>query len=388
VGPSLETDSVSIVVAAAAGFFVPAAVLSAVPPVIVKIQLDSLDETGRIVGTYSAIGTAGAILGTFVTGFVLIAAFPTRPIVIVLGALLTVGGVVVSLTRGMWALVSLAVAGLLSLALVGFNGPCQYETTYHCAIVTSDDDPPTGRTLVLDRVRNSYVDLADPTHLEFRYIKMMADVIEVETTGGPLDVVSIGGGGFTLPGYIDHTRPGSTNTVLEIDSRLVDIGREELALTDAIGVVVKDARISLRAVPSDSADLVIGDAYSGASVPWHLTTIEFNQAIDRVMKPDATYMMNVIDYGDLDFVRAEARTLGEVFPEVALFAPEDYLAGDAGGNFVLVASHRPIDVAAIERAIRDRGGAETGIEDASLDRFIDDAPVLTDDFAPVDQMLG
>jgi hypothetical protein len=106
------------------------------------------------------------------------------------------------------------------------------------------------------------------------------------------------------------------------------------------------------------------------------------------MKPDATYMMNVIDYGDLDFVRAEARTLGEVFPEVALFAPEDYLAGDAGGNFVLVASHRPIDVAAIERAIRDRGGAETGIEDASLDRFIDDAPVLTDDFAPVDQMLG
>ncbi|MFZ0013325.1 MAG: fused MFS/spermidine synthase, partial [Acidimicrobiia bacterium] len=375
-------------VAAATGFFVPAAILSAVPPVIVKIQLDSLDETGRIVGSYSAVGTAGAILGTFVTGFVLIAAFPTRPIVIVVGALLTVGGVVISLTRGMWAVMSLVGAGVLSLALVGFTGPCQYETTYHCAIVTADDDPPTGRTLVLDRVRNSYVDLANPTHLEFRYIKLMADVIETTSAGGPLDVVSIGGGGFTLPGYIDHTRPGSTNTVLEIDSRLVDIGRDELALTDAIEVVVEDARISLRAVPSDSADLVIGDAYSGASVPWHLTTIEFTEQIDRVMSPDATYMMNVIDYGDLDFIRAEARTLGEVFPEVALFAPDDYLAGEAGGNFVLVASHRPIDVAAIETAIRDRGGSERGIEDAALNRFVGEARVLTDDFAPVDQMLG
>ncbi|HEY6635058.1 MAG TPA: fused MFS/spermidine synthase, partial [Acidimicrobiia bacterium] len=69
IGPSLSTGPVSVVVAAGAGFFIPAAILSAVPPVIVKLQLDSLDETGRVVGTYSAIGTAGAILGTFVTGF-------------------------------------------------------------------------------------------------------------------------------------------------------------------------------------------------------------------------------------------------------------------------------------------------------------------------------
>ena len=388
VGPALSTDAFSIVFASVIGFFAPAALLSGVPPVIVKIQLDSLDVTGRVVGTYSAIGTAGAILGTFVTGFILIAAFPTRPIVVVLGVALAVAGVALWSARAKWVVASLGAAGVLTLALLAFGGPCEYETTYHCAIIEVDEARESGRTLLLDRLRNSYVDLEDPTYLEFRYIRLMVDVIESEAPPGSLDVVSIGGGGFTLPGYIEHTRPSSRNIVLEIDSRLVDIGREQLALTDEIAVVIDDARISLRDVPTGHADVVIGDAYSGASVPWHLTTIEFNQQIERVLSGTGTYTMNVIDYGNLDFVRAESATLLEIFPHVALFAPPHYLAGQGGGNFVLVASQEPIDVAAIETRITHRGGSEIGIAGAELREFIGESPVLTDDYAPVDQMLG
>lgn len=388
IGPTLRIDAVSIVFAAAAGFFAPAAILSAVPPVIVKIQLDSLDETGRVVGTYSAIGTAGAILGTFVTGFVLIAAFPTRPIVVVLGAALTVTGVAMSLTRSSWTVMSVAAAGVLGFALIASGGPCEYETTYHCAIVEEDPANPSGRTLILDRLHNSYVDLEDPTYLEFRYIKLIADIMETESADGPLEVVSIGGGGFTMPGYIEHTRPGSTNTVLEIDSKLVEIGSNDLALTDAIDVILEDARISLRDVGADSADVVIGDAYSGASVPWHLTTVEYMSEIERVLAPAGTYVMNVIDYGNLEFVRSQALTLRQVFPEVALFAPDSYLAGETGGNFILVAANDEIGVGRIEERIDRRGGSERGIQDTELTRFIGEAQVLTDDFAPVDQMLG
>lgn len=388
IGPTLRIDAVSIVFAAAAGFFAPAAILSAVPPVIVKIQLDSLDETGRVVGTYSAIGTAGAILGTFVTGFVLIAAFPTRPIVVVLGAALTVTGVAMSLTRSSWTVMSVAAAGVLGFALIASGGPCEYETTYHCAIVEEDPANPSGRTLILDRLHNSYVDLEDPTYLEFRYIKLIADIMETESADGPLEVVSIGGGGFTMPGYIEHTRPRSTNTVLEIDSKLVEIGSNDLALTDAINVILEDARISLRGVGADSADVVIGDAYSGASVPWHLTTVEYMSEIERVLAPAGTYVMNVIDYGNLEFVRSQALTLRQVFPEVALFAPDSYLAGETGGNFILVAANDEIGVGRIEERIASRGGSERGIQDTELTRFIGEAQVLTDDFAPVDQMLG
>lgn len=388
IGPHLSIDATTIVVASAAGFFAPAAILSAVPPVIVKIQLASLDETGTVVGTYSAIGTAGAILGTFVTGFVLIASFPTRPIVMVLGLVLALTGVIMSATRASWTLMSVAVAALLSLGLIAYTGPCEYETAYHCAIVEPDASHQGGRALILDRLYNSYVDVGDPTYLEFRYIRLMADIVEVEAPSGPLSVVSIGGGGFTFPGYIEATRPGSTNIVLEIDPKLVGIGRDELALSDDIDVVVDDARISLRDVDDGSTDVVVGDAYSGASVPWHLTTVEYVQEIQRVLKPGGVYTLNVIDYGHRDFVRSETKTLRDVFSQVALFAPESYLTGTGGGNYVLVASDSPIDVPAVEAQLRHRGGTERGIEDGDLDRFVGDSFVLTDDFAPVDQMLG
>jgi spermidine synthase len=388
IGPALVPGAVPVVFASFVGFFVPAAVLSAVPPVIVKIQLASLDETGRVVGSYSAIGTAGAILGTFATGFVLVAAFPTRPIVIVLGVSLALGGVIIWSTKASWTLMSIGVSALLAVALLGFEGPCEYETTYSCAIIQVDENRPTGRTLILDRVRNSYVDLEDPTYLEFRYINLIVDIVGTEAPSGPLNTVSIVGGGFTLPGYFEATRPGSQNTVLEIDSKLVEVGREELALSEDVEVIVADARISLRDLPTDRADVIVGDAYSGASVPWHLTTIEFTREIDRVLAPEGIYVMNVIDYGDLDFIASEAATLEKVFPEVALFAPRSYFAGESGGNFILAASHDPIDVAAVENAIAERGGIEIGIEDDRLANFIGDAMILTDDFAPVDQMLS
>src|SRR5688572_6027007 len=96
IGPAVgTTNPVSIVFLTTLGFFAPAAVLSAVPPVVVKLRLATLAETGTVVGSYSAIGTAGGIFGTFATGFFLIAAFPTRPIVIAVGVLLILVGVTI-----------------------------------------------------------------------------------------------------------------------------------------------------------------------------------------------------------------------------------------------------------------------------------------------------
>ena len=385
-GPVLTGGGpMAIVLITTFGFLAPAAILSAVPPVVVKLRLASLDHTGTVVGSFSAVGTAGAIFGTFITGFVLVAAFPTRPIIIAVGIALVVGGVALGASRQLWAGRSGLAAVGLAVGLVVFSGPCDYETAYHCAEVVEDPTRNGGRTLVLDGVRNSYVDLDDPTHLEFRYARVMADVIAVATPPGPLDVLSIGGGGFTFPAYLDAVRPGTDHTVLEIDAALVDIGREDLGLGDYATVVVDDARRSLQDVPAHSVDLVIGDAFSGLSVPWHLTTIEFVQAVADRMREDGVYLINVIDYGDLDFVRSEAATFAAVFEHGAAIAPPDYLAGQGGGNFVLVGSDQPIDLAALRQSIGERSGLEEIAGD--LAAFAGDARPLRDDFAPVDQML-
>ncbi|MEX0865470.1 MAG: fused MFS/spermidine synthase [Acidimicrobiia bacterium] len=389
VGPSASTGAFSIVTVALFGFFVPAALLSAVPPVVVKIRLRSLDQTGTVVGSYSAIGTSGAIFGTFLTGFFLIAAFPTRPIILGLGGLLTLGGWILWSTRSRWqGVATLAALATLGAVLTLIAGPCQYETTYHCAVIEIDENRPSGRTLVLDRLSNSYVDLTDPTHLEFRYIRLMADILETRFPSGPVDTVSIGGGGFTLPGYLNATRPGGLNLVLEIDAALRGIAEGHLALNEDIEVIVDDARISMRSVADDSASVVVGDAFSGASVPWHLTTVEFAQEIRRVLRPDGIYAMNLIDLGALRFARSAAAALDAVFVHVAVFAPPAYFDGTQGGNFVLVASETSIDVSGIETVIRGRGGVEEGLAGDDLTHWIGNGIVLRDDYAPVDQILG
>lgn len=388
VGPGVGGSPGSIVIVTALAFFAPAAVLAAVTPVVVKIRLTTLEETGSVVGGYSAIGTAGAIVGTFLTGFFLIAAFPTRPIIAGVGVLLIVVGSVLMLSRGRWVVAAVVAIGCLSaVAVASSHGPCQYETTYHCADVLVDEGRASGRILVLDRGFNSYVDLADPTYLDFRYARVMADVIDEELRPGALDVLSIGGGGLTFPHYLNATRPGTTHIVLEIDRELETIATNELGFTDQADVVIGDARATIADVPDNSVDLVIGDAFSGFTVPWHLTTVEFNEIVDSKMRFDGIYVINVIDEGGLQFARAAATTFRSVFDHVAVIAPPAYLAGLDGGNFVIVGSQAELDLNAIVDRIRSRGGTENAITGTQLKEFIGSAPILRDDFAPVDQMI-
>jgi len=387
-GPALSTDAASAVLVSVLSFLVPSALLAAVPPVVVKIRLASLDDTGSVVGSYSAIGTAGAIFGTFVAGFYLIGVFPTRPTVVAVGLTMGAVGAVMWTTRLVWKTIAVLLVGTIGVSVTLSASPCDHDTKYHCATVEVDPARESGRFLILDRLWNSYVDLEDPSYLRFRYIRLMADVIDVHSPSGSLEVLSIGGGGFTMPGHLARDRPGTRNIVLEIDPDLIGIGRSELALQSDVEVRVGDARIGVLDVSDDSIDVVVGDAYSGRSVPWHLTTVEYAREIERVLKPEGVYTINVIDRDARRFVRAEALTLTQVFSNVVLFAPPGYLSGDSGGNFVIVASQSPIDAVEIESRLRSRGSDEIGLQGADLTAFVADSFVLRDDFAPVDQVLG
>ena len=72
---------------------------------------------------------------------------------------------------------------------------------------------------------------------------------------------------------------------------------------------------------------------------------------------------------------------------MALFVPPDYLNGRTGGNFVLVASPRAFDTASMLSAMRGRGGNEAVLTGTAIEEFAATGIVLTDDYAPVDQML-
>ena len=111
-------------------------------------------------------------------------------------------------------------------------------------------------------------------------------------------------------------------------------------------------------------------------------------APSKALTDEGVYAVNLIDHPPLAFVRAELATLREVFPHVALLARRPVLAGEDGGNVVAVASRTPIPVDAISAALPGFELAWVLATGPALDEFIGDAAVLTDDFAPVDQLIG
>ena len=169
--------------------------------------------------------------------------------------------------------------------------------------------------------------------------------------------------------------------MLEVDPGVVDIAEERLGLVldDDLRVRVGDARTALPDLTSDSFDLIVGDAFAGQTVPWHLTTAEVVEELDRLLRDDGVYVMNVIDGGDDRFARAMLATLRTGFDHVAALLPDDRLSIGAR-NQVLIASDSPIPDGIAP------GDDGVLVEGKALDDYIGGAQVLTDDHAPADQL--
>lgn len=365
-----------------------AAVLSAVSPAVAHLQLHDLRVSGTVVGRLSAWATAGALVGTFGAGFVIVPLLPVATAVLVIGLVLVLIGL--AMTLGSRLLSPVAVLGLAVAALlVGAastlpDSPCVRESEYHCVDLEADPVAATGYHLLLDNAYNSFVDLEDPEHLEYAYTQWIADVIDRSFPAGePLEAVFVGGGGFTLPRWLPATRPGSSSEVLEVDGGVVEFVEERLGLepSEELRVTVGDARMTMRGVERDSADVVVGDAFSGYSIPWHLTTAEWMDEVKRVLRPDGIYALNMIDQGPLGLIEAELATLLDSFEQVRVIARPGEGGGPGGGNLVLVAADRPLPEANLSSA----EGAVTFGPDTVAGLALAGEP-LRDDFAPVDQL--
>ena len=365
-----------------------AAVLSAVSPAVAHLQLHDLHVSGTIVGRLSAWATAGALIGTFGTGFVVIPAMPVGTAVLLIGLVLILVGVVLGTTTRLLPATAVAgvVVGTLAFGALSqaADAPCERESKYHCLDVESLPETPSGQHLLLDGVYNSFVDPDDPTRLLYPYTRWIADAIDATHPGeGPLEVVFVGGGGLTLPRWLLETHPGSHAQVLEVDGDLVDFVEERFGVgaSEDLEVSVGDARMTMRDVEGDSADAVVGDAFSGYTVPWHLTTAEWLDEVRRVLDPDGVYAMNMIDTGPLDLIEAEAATLLDAFPYVRLVAFPGEDGRPYGGNFVFIASERRLG----ESVGSGAKGALT-YDQAVVEELGSGAEVLRDDYAPVDQL--
>ena len=204
----------------------------------------------------------------------------------------------------------------------------------------------SGYELVVDDTPQSHVDLDDPTHLHFEYIVRMGAVID-QLRPGSLTAVHLGAGALTIPRYIDATRPGSRQQVIELEAPLVQLVREHLPLPKgaAIRLRIGDAREGVRKLPAalhGACDLVVSDVYSGAQTPAHLTSVEFYRELAALLAPGGVLLVNVADGPGLAFARRQAATIAEVLPEIGILADTQVLKGRRFGNLVVAASAAPL----------------------------------------------
>jgi SAM-dependent methyltransferase len=258
------------------------------------------------------------------------------------------------------------------------------EIDYRCPVggeveLLADADRSGGWLLLIDRIRQSYVDLEDPGYLDFEYVRSIADVIDA-LPPGRLAVTHVGGGGCTLARYVAATRPGSSQLVLEPDAELIALVRARLPFARGVKVRIRPVggRDGLAELPPAGADVVVLDAFAGGRVPGELTTGECLAEIARVLRPSGALLVNVADGGNLGYTRRLAVTVRAALPEVLVRGDPAVLKGRRFGNLVLAAARAGLPVAAVTRAAAGAMFPQRVLSGAELDRFVAGARPLTD----------
>jgi spermidine synthase len=261
----------------------------------------------------------------------------------------------------------------IKLALSGFQ-----------AVIEADRFTPGSFQLVVDGTPQSHVNLDDPSQLFFEYIQRIGHVIdEFRAPGAPITAVHLGAGALTLPRYVEATRPGSRQQVIEIEQDLVDFVREHLPWPKRAAIRVRygDAREVLGRLPGGLAgtvDLVVVDIFSGARTPAHVTSLEFYRAASALLAPDGVIVVNVADGPGLAFARNQVATLNAAVSSVAVLAETQILKGRRFGNLVLVGSNAELPMDFIPRLLAGGPHPAKAVAGAELKQFVAGAPVMTD----------
>jgi len=252
------------------------------------------------------------------------------------------------------------------------------------AVIEPDRWVPGSFTLVVDGTPQSHVNIDNPAELFFEYIQRMGHVIDqIGEPGEPITAVHLGAGAFTLPRYVEATRPGSRQQVVELESDLVDFVRSELPWSPRAQIRVRhgDAREVVGKFPPGlrgSVDLLVIDIFSGARTPAHVTSLEFYSEAVTLLSDEGIVLVNVADGPGLAFARGQASTLASVVADVALLAETQILKGRRFGNVVLVGSKSPLPLEWMPRLLAGGPHPSKVVSGPELKEFVAGAPIVTD----------
>jgi spermidine synthase len=227
-----------------------------------------------------------------------------------------------------------------------------------------------GWWLLVGGSEQSYVDTADPLHLEFEYVQMIAHLLEtLFPTDVPLTALHLGGGLCTVPRWLAGRHPGSRQRVAEHSAEIAALSAS-LGAPPGVTVEIDDALAVVTRARRASADLVVCDMYDGPETVTQMFTLDAVRLVHTVLRRDGVYLCNLSDATPFALSRVVVATLRAVFGSVVLLAEPPVLRGRRSGNLVLAATDGEILLAELSR--RAAGGAVRSrvVADNDLTEFI------------------
>jgi spermidine synthase len=387
-GNSLDHGTQAVIISIIL-FGAPSVLLGMVSPFAAKLKTESVQKVGGTIGNLYALSTVGSIAGTFLSGFYLIATFPISQIIIGIALTLFVCSLLLYKHSSREILIKVAIL-ILVLFITFFletslkndhvltfntqyNNVSVYETNFY------QDQKPI-RVMSLDGKLDSAMYL-DSEDLVFDYTKYyrLANAYNSDIK----KILVIGGAGYSVPK--DFLQKGVEVDVVEIDPELTNLAEKYFHLNpkdQQLTIYHEDGRTFLNKQTGDKYDVIMLDAFKSYSIPYQLTTSEAIKEMKKLLKPNGIVMANIISSVNGkkgQFLQAEYHTFKQYFPEVDLYLVNQPNDGETIQNLMLV-------------------GAEnipTSSTNADLNEYlthkwrddIQQAVILTDDFAPVDQLM-
>ncbi|MCF6231668.1 MAG: fused MFS/spermidine synthase [Rhodobacteraceae bacterium] len=382
-----------IVVLSMLVFFLPSLFAGIPAPVLARIAVDASDRSGRALGAIFAVGAVGAIVGTLLAGFLFISWLGTTATLAVV-TLAYLGSALACFAMAGGRIWVPLLAGLVALGLAGYSlaapNPCTRESRYFCirTLDMSDDPSQPVRLMVIDHLGHGISAKGRPKVMFTEHAAMLDALARLRANRADFTSFFIGGGSYSIPRswQVRNTGP---RTVAEIDPEVTVVAVSDFWFdANSARILHQDARRALL-TRADKYDVIIGDAFADVAVPAHLITKEFYQLVASRLAPNGTYLMNVIDYEDrLEAVASVALTLQQVFPVVEIWTNTTRPAAGARVVFVLVAGQTPTAQGRITASAPDPTEFGAMAPDWVTDLATSRGIILSDNFAPIDRLIG
>lgn len=298
-------------------FVFPLFLLGTVTPSLVKYTVDSLDDSGKVVGTLGAYNTIGSIIGTFLPTFVTIPSVGTSVTFLIFAGVLLLLGLIYFISTKRKA-AKCAVAALLIVVCSLFSARDSFafwednllyegESIYNYLQVKEDAESVILSTNVLfgvqsimmkeDALTGMYYDyaLAAPLMAGMSGTDRSADTGDSGNLGDTeaeksMLVLGMGTGTYAKQclNYFDNL----TIEGVEIDQKISDLSREYFELPEEARTVTYDGRAYLQAIDKQY-DVIMVDAYQDITIPFQMSTTEFFSLVKSHLKENGVMVINM-----------------------------------------------------------------------------------------------